>query len=1625
MRSIDQELEENGYAIIDFLSESDVQSLLRFDTKHSLPNDLVAPAMSFSFNTSEVSYRQAVTQEIKRVFAPKLAALFPEYRIVLGSLVHKKTDALYSIMPLHQDPSLVDETFLRAFGVWCPLIDVNEQNGCLQVVKKSHILNSNSRAYFVFDGFPYSQDILSMQQHYLTSVPMRAGQALVYDKRLFHGSPPNLTASERVAAICSIVPQEILTHFCYRESQASDKIEVFEVEDEFYDRYIVSQKPEDVKSLGTFDYKVDPLTPELLVEKLGEKNFYSGFANLGNYRINFKPRFLEKFNPSPQKIAILVSNEFEGFSKNGGIGTYYTTLSKNLTADGWYVILLLCQNETEFQGEASFDYLNHVFSSHETEQVLNLQPIHHKILSRTQQDAIGTSFDYQSFCCLFFTQAVVASFPDAVVYVEFPDIWGFGYRTIQAKQTGLLGNSCFIGVTTHGCFEWLREVNSKYTVEQLQWFWQAYHYEQFSYENADLAYFPSYFLKSKLESYGWKTSQANHLPYFVPILELLFSDSESVAGHSPALLLTADREATITQQNNLNFQKIPVVFFGRLEERKGLCTFLEAIKLLELIVAEKIQIIFLGKIIPLQSSQLQHLDSQQYIEQELNSHLTYNLLPNLSSQEAIKFISELDCPIVCLTSLQENFPNTALEMGQLPVSLIVSDTGGFRETLNLIERSDCVRHFQPGNPHSLAQNITQAINAYPEQPSTPEHDFLEQVNQRLLNQRLEYMSQAFLDAAPKEPKTPSVTIAIFYQHPVNTLLECLESLAVQTYNNFDVIIGYQESTNESVQEIITQAQTEFPSYKYLSLDINWSLGETYNYLVELAAGEYFLHLAAEHIAIPDMVEKLVTAALIADADVVVCSQAILGEDGEIEAIALMDGNLLKLLEFKHNRDISALFSVKLLKEFRYSQERGLLALNWHILAAAITTGKEIAYYPYPLYVTGSSSESVINPANHPKERYYLRQYLFQIEPSKWNQRQLNLLLTSVEQLLQQQVPLQNHQQLSPQSQAWMLTAQQLQDELTQTQATLKNFQAWNQQLQVGKDWLESQWQAWMLRAQKAELEWKRSQFVINMMENSKFWQLRNAWFKFKQRMGAKNADPLQLVSQVNSNPQVREFVALIATSKVKFFQPEPSEAPVVSIISSFFNDYQYFETTYRSVINQTFQNFEWIVVNDGSIDADAIAFIKSLPQRTGKIKVFSHPTNQGVAAGRNTAITQAKGEYLFFINLDDIIDPTYIEKCVLFLETHPEFSFVNSYSAVFQAQEYWWSRGFDRPASFFQENQVKGQLLYRKADFDELGGFDEEISLNAYADWERWLRAITLTGCSAIANHQQGWTIPEYLDCHRCSNSGTLALDADASEVQRVTELIQSRYREFFTSNPPQNISLNRQLLEPEQLKSKIAVQNPQKRNNAGKRLLFFFPSLGSDDTDKFNLELVTRLEQQGYEMAITTTLKSEHPWHQSFYRVTPDIFHLPNFLDEVHWLAFTRYIIESRQIDIVVISHADIAYYFLPLLRAEFPQVAFIDCTHTCEPNLPSNGYPKISRQFNQYLDCQVVFSQDLAKVDKSVKSTTKSKLKVCTINTEVEAIFTEAIQARQTQQPTVIDTELATVALLLALQSSLRNYR
>lgn len=257
------------------------------------------------------------------------------------------------------------------------------------------------------------------------------------------------------------------------------------------------------------------------------------------YQISFKQKIAEKLGSiESENIALLITNEYEGFSRNGGIGTYYTSLSQKLDQGGWCVILILCQSEEIYGGKSDIPALDFVFSTGEAAEVLNLNNEQKLILNESKNDFY---FKYQSVSSWLFTQAITNTFKDKKIYIEFPDVNGFGYDTIQAKKSNLLGENCLVAVTIHGCFEWVFEAND--SINKDDWFNQSCYREQTTFENVDLAFFPSYFLKNKIETYGWHTSHAHNRPYFVLIQPVsTFNKIDEDLLKLPLLGMTSNQE---------------------------------------------------------------------------------------------------------------------------------------------------------------------------------------------------------------------------------------------------------------------------------------------------------------------------------------------------------------------------------------------------------------------------------------------------------------------------------------------------------------------------------------------------------------------------------------------------------------------------------------------------------------------------------------------------------------------------------------------------------------------------------------------------------------------------------------------------------------------------------------------------------------------------------------------------------------------------------------------------------------------------------------------------------------------------------------------------------------------------
>lgn len=129
---------------------------------------------------------------------------------------------------------------------------------------------------------------------------------------------------------------------------------------------------------------------------------------------------------------------------------------------------------------------------------------------------------------------------------------------------------------------------------------------------------------------------------------------------------------------------------------------------------------------------------------------------------------------------------------------------------------------------------------------------------------------------------------------------------------------------------------------------------------------------------------------------------------------------------------------------------------------------------------------------------------------------------------------------------------------------------------------------------------------------------------------------------------------------------------LVSIITPTYNSEAYIAQTILSVQNQTYQNWELIIVDDGSTDG-TVAIISEIAQSDQRISFIRLPQNGGPAKARNAGIEQAQGKYMTFLDADDIWFPEFIEKSIQIIqktETHFVFS---SYKRANESLEFVYS----------------------------------------------------------------------------------------------------------------------------------------------------------------------------------------------------------------------------------------------------------------------------------------------------------------------------------------------------------------
>ncbi|HOG82077.1 MAG: putative glycosyltransferase EpsE [Deltaproteobacteria bacterium ADurb.Bin022] len=229
------------------------------------------------------------------------------------------------------------------------------------------------------------------------------------------------------------------------------------------------------------------------------------------------------------------------------------------------------------------------------------------------------------------------------------------------------------------------------------------------------------------------------------------------------------------------------------------------------------------------------------------------------------------------------------------------------------------------------------------------------------------------------------------------------------------------------------------------------------------------------------------------------------------------------------------------------------------------------------------------------------------------------------------------------------------------------------------------------------------------------------------------------------------------------------DCPKVTVIIPCYNMGQYIDEAVDSVFAQTMQNFEIIIVDDGSTDQATTQLLSNYHRPNTRVLVTE---NQGLAAARNHAIRHANGEYLCALDSDDKLHPTYFEHATSRLDSDPALTFVSSWVQMFGTSDALWKQDTCDLPTLLSECTVMTPALVRADAVRSVGGYDTQMPDQGDEDWDLWI--------SLAERGYRGTIIPEILFYYRRRPGSMCEVCTTGETHLRLVRYIMGKHRESY-----------------------------------------------------------------------------------------------------------------------------------------------------------------------------------------------------------------------------------------------------
>lgn len=381
--------------------------------------------------------------------------------------------------------------------------------------------------------------------------------------------------------------------------------------------------------------------------------------------------------------------------------------------------------------------------------------------------------------------------------------------------------------------------------------------------------------------------------------------------------------------------------------------------------------------------------------------------------------------------------------------------------------------------------------------------------------------------------------------------------------------------------------------------------------------------------------------------------------------------------------------------------------------------------------------------------------------------------------------------------------------------------------------------------------------------------------------------------------------------------------PIISIIFPIINNDKMNINSINSILNQTYPNFELIIIgnyNEYKLNDKRIKLID---------KVYDNIFDAYNYGEKNV---NQESKYLVFFKEEDLMETTYLETTYWSLITHSKASWAYS-NAVVYGEKSIENKLFDE---YYSPQKLNSNLLFmiRREAFEEINGFQSnaDYAVGFSIFWKNLIK-------KGMAPVHSTW----YLNWMSYQNYNS---------YYNVKKHINVEYEE--SRNKGVQFPFFKYNYEEIDFENENLVKVKQKKNNKI-NILMIVPWIIIGGADIFNLELIKRLDKNKYTFTLISTEPAINNLRQKIENIA-DVYDITSFIECKDYISFIKYIMEKNNINMIFNTSSFFGYSILPYLKGMYPQIPIVDYIHMEEWYNRNGGYARSSSMLEGIIDKTLV---------------------------------------------------------------------